>query len=167
MGIAYTAGTQFAGSGLSNPIQPYYAANISTLPSGNTISALYFSGTTHGAAVVVTIADVPTSSVLDNQGAGSSSSGGGTAPSVTEGSVTQNKRVVCGFIYIYAGATDSFSEASGWTTEGSFSDSGGGAGTNILRVACKIVNTPSQQTYNPMLGTSRAYAVNVISIKTN
>jgi len=148
---AYTKGTIVTNS--TAQIGPLYSATGNHLANGGTQTVTYTGAVDFDISLAFTVSGA---GPLDNQGAGATTTG--TAPSVTEGTVSQSNRIVFAYTYVSGGASDSFTEAPGFTTLGSVINS-----TNILRMAYKIVSAGTQVTYAPTLGTSRVYAANTIS----
>ena len=154
----YTAGTQIT-NGAVAAVRPFYSAFTTHLPPGSTATTTFSTTTVDEYAALISIPGIASASPLDTQAAGTT--GTGTTPSIATGTLGNANDIVVGFIYIAAGASDTFTEASGWTTGGAVVRAGGG----VLRWAYKIVSATTTQTYNPTLGTSRAYAANVMSFK--
>ena len=155
---AYTAETQVQ-NGNSDTIRAFHFANAAHLPTGSTATETSGIVVSQYAALVA-ITGAVTSSPLDKQGAGTT--GTGTAPSIATGTLSQAAEIVIGYVFIANGDVDAFTEASGWTTGGSISLSGG---LSIVRWAYKVVSSTASVTYNPTLGTSRNYLANVMSYK--
>jgi len=152
----YTLGTLVTSS--TAQIGPLYSATGNHLANGGTQTVTYTGAVDFDISLAFTVSGISSATPLDNQGAGTTSTG--TAPSVTEGTVSNSNRIVFGYCYVSLGSSDSFTEASGFTTLGSVSSGG-----SILRMAYKIVSTGTQVTYAPTLGTSRTFVANTISFQ--
>lgn len=152
----YAAGTQVSSGNFA--IRPFYSAASALLLAGGTITTT-FSSNDQQYAAAISIPGVLASSPLDKQAAGTASSG--TSPSIATGTLAQANEVVIGFIIVEAGAADTFTEASGFTTGGSIAL----ASNSILRWAWKETTATTTVTYAPTLGTSRSYIANVLSFK--
>jgi hypothetical protein len=142
----------------ANNCFPNYASFSLNLPLGGTITSPFQLSAT-GNQEVIAISCSGVGGHFDNEGNNNRATG--TAPSVTEGTVHNNNRLVLAWLVVEAGSADSFTQSAGFTTLGSII-----GGTSILRLAYAIPTTAPALTFAPTLGTSRNYTVGTISFGT-
>lgn len=92
---------------------------------------------------------------LDTTGAGTSSVGG-TTPSVSTGMLGASNAAVYAALRVPSGASDGFTEASGFTSGTNVTN-----GSTIFRTAYGVATSSTTKTFDPVLGTARAYIGNV------
>jgi hypothetical protein len=151
-GNSYTLGTA-AGSG-SVKLRFAWCFYCAALPSGSHITITYATTNTNprlAAAISVTGLNN-----LDLDGAGATGTGGGGAGSlatITTGTLGQASELIIAATDINTGASDTFTEASGFNSNTSALSGG------ALRWAYKIVSATTAVAYTPTLATSRAWSV--------
>lgn len=139
----------------------WYASVGTALVSGNTITVTFLNkGNIH--CVIDQFSGLTTTKDGTNSASGSS-----TTPS-TNITPTQAADLVVSHLMILSGEADSFTEDTdsdaGDTWHGLTTQTGTG-GVNISRGAYKITISAATDTYNPSLGTSRAWAVLLAGIQ--
>lgn len=158
-GNTYTGGTSVQNVSNDSTVRPFWVFNAAHLPAGGTITVTYSGSSSDQQVSAISVGGVLTSSALDTQGAGVK--GTGTAPSSSTGTLASSSEIVLGFTHVHVGASDTFTEVAGFTSN-TLAGSGAGSG---LHSAYKIVSATTSVTYNPTLGTSRDYTSNVLSFK--
>ncbi len=156
---SYSAGTALA-SPAGRHLRAFYVQNAAALAISQTVTTTFSANGAGKYSAAISIQGVAASGALDVQGAGVS--GTGTTPSIATGTLAVAAEIVIGFVLVGGGNSDSFTEASGWTSLPSI---GAGGGGSILRMAYRVVASTASVTYNPTLGTSRDYVANVMSFK--
>ena len=146
-GNSYVAGLSVSGGAR---FRPFHAINAKALPSGGTITVTFSSTSATKYVGAVSVSGV---SAIDQEGAGATATS--TAPTITSTALKSSSEIVFGMLEVSSGAADSFTEASGWTSNMAITNG------SALRWAYKIVSSNSAVTYAPTLGTSRQWAVNV------
>lgn len=154
-GNTYTAANNIAGTG---NLRMFYCANAAALTTSDVITAHY--GATGGTKLItaISVPGVATTTPLDVNGAGTTATG--TTPSIATGTLAQAAEIVIGACWPNAGASDGYTESSGFTANSTPT-----LGTNIMRSAYEVVAATTTQTYAPVLGTSRLYKANVWTFK--
>jgi hypothetical protein len=153
-GNVYTLGT-VANLGNATRLRFGWCFYCLALASGNHVTVTYAATNTNpklAAAISVTGLN---NLDLDG-GAGASGTGGGGSGSlatITTGTMGQPAELVIAGTSINSGASDSFTEASGFNSNTSALSGG------ALRWAYKIVSATTAVTYAPTLGTSRQWDV--------
>lgn len=152
----YTAG--MATTSTSTRTQFWWVLNNKLLSSGSAITVTWSSTT---GTKLLAAACVQGATSRDQAGPGAT--GSSTAPTITTGSIGisgSQTAIVVGYTGIQSGASDSFTPATGFTPLTSVLNS------SALRWSYQIVSSGAAVTYAPTLGTSRAWGVNYLVLKT-
>lgn len=154
--VVDSAGNSYVAGALINntvgKMKPFWAFSTVDLAAGGTVTATY-AGTT-GVKLIAAVA-VAGIAARDAQAAGAS--GSGTTPSIASGVLGWPNEIVFGICDISGAASDTFTEASGFTANIA------ALNTDALRWAYQIVSASASVTYAPTLGTSRNWGVNTLT----
>jgi hypothetical protein len=138
-----------------------YVSGAATVANGGSVSMDETGGGSfNGYVAAATVSGVASASALDVSGAGVSSASG-TAPSISTGVLAQPIEIVFAWCAVQGGASDTYTQASGFTTLADVTT----ATADALHVAYAIVSSTASVTFAPTLGTARAYACNVMTFK--
>lgn len=144
------------GGALAAHANGLYVLNPTALPSGDTFTGAYsLPNNANAVQIGYSVGGILTSGAADAFSVGTST---GTSVSITESFAASNPyRIVWAMLYVAGGASDTFTEASGWTTAPGSPVVTGASPNDAMHIAYKVVNTTTAQTYNPTLGTSRLW----------
>jgi len=163
-GNTYVLDTDNSGANPRNDI--WRADNVAALASGSSITVTYSTTFSAAAAAADEFSGVTATSPKDVSGVGSGSS---TTPSATADPVATND-LIFGHVSVNGPTGDTYTEDTDstggdtWHTLTRIGTSGAGATSNVTsNGAYKIATDGSAQTYNPTLGTSRAWRDTVTS----
>lgn len=138
----------------------FYALNSALLSSGDTATTTY-ADTYSQYGFLVAISGILTSGALDVDAGGNTFNS--SAPSISTGVLAKANEIIIGYVFVSGGASDTFTEAPGFTTGGRLDLASGSS----LHWAYKIVSSTASVTYAPVLGTLRDGAMNAMSFKGN
>ena len=154
-GNTYTVGTLASGSNTRGYFA--FSANTLALASSGTITITFAVAVTlkgAGAVSVVGLSSAP----ADTEGAGAT--GTSTAPTITSATLGQRDEIVFGLVVVNNGFADTFTEASGFSSDTAALVSG-----IAVRSGYQIVSATTAVTYAPTLGTSRTWVAQIKSFK--
>lgn len=167
--IADTAGNTYTALNLveltARPIRFFHSKIATPLTTSDTITVTWAGAAGTKLAVAASIAGLAASPV-DGNGAGAT--GAFVAPStspptITTGTLAQPNEIVVGMVSVSGGDGDPFTEATGFTSMSGVSTPL--AAGSSLHWAYRTVASTAPVTYAPILGTSRTWVVNYVTLK--